>query len=178
MLVKMSIPMIDIRYIALGIYGTHQWKTDGSITYVPKKKADIFASAFDAKKNDIVLKSPSTCPPDAILTSLAFPSSELKSLILDLDQSGGTDPNGLFPLFFIKVADILAPKLAVVILLLVRQGSFPECCRIANVTALPKGSTPSTSPSEYRPISITPKLSKVFERLLAKRLSGYMLTIL
>ena len=108
-----------------------------------------------------------------MLTSLASRSSELKSLILDLDQSGGADPNGLFPLFFIKVADILAPKLAVVFRLLVRQGSFPECWRIANVTALPKGSTPTTSPSEYRPISITPVLSKVFERLLAKRLFGY-----
>lgn len=65
----------------------------------------------------------------------------MKNILSGLDQSGGVDPNGLFPLFFIKVATVLAPKLAVIFRLLIRQGSFPVCWRTANVTALPKGST-------------------------------------
>ena len=67
----------------------------------------------------------------------------MKNLSLDLDQSGGVDPTGLFPLVLIKIADILAPKLAVVFRILIQQGSFLVCWRTANVTALPKSSTPS-----------------------------------
>ena len=46
------------------------------------------------------------------------------------------EPNGLFSLVLIKIADILAPKLAVVFRILVRQGYFPVFWRTANVTTL------------------------------------------
>ena len=68
----------------------------------------------------------------------------------------------------------MAPKLAVIFRLLVRRASFPECWRSANITPIPKGSSPSIHPSDYRPISITPVLSKIYERLLAKRLIGFL----
>ena len=42
---------------------------------------------------------------------------------------------------------------------------------MVNVTPFPKG-PPSSSASNYRPISLTPKLSKVFERLI--RLGRFM----
>ena len=45
-------------------------------------------------------------------------------------------------------------------------GSFPVCWRVANVTPIPKG-PPSSSASNYRPISLIPKLSKVVEHLVS-----------
>jgi hypothetical protein len=56
---------------------------------------------------------------------------------------------------------------------MLRQGSFPQCWRIAHVTPIPKGSS-SPSPSQYRPISITSVLSKVYERLIASRLGSFL----
>ena len=44
---------------------------------------------------------------------------------------------------------------------------------MANVTPIPKG-TPSFTASNYRPISLTPMLSKVFERLVSVRLGRFM----
>ena len=44
---------------------------------------------------------------------------------------------------------------------------------VANVTPIPKG-PPSSSASNYRPISITPILLKVFERLVSVRLGHFM----
>ena len=96
-----------------------------------------------------------------------------KRLPLDLDSYGGTDPLGMFPLFLKKTAVVLAPRLAVVFRQLFRLGSFPVCWRVANVTPIPKG-PPSSSASNYRPISLTPMLSKVFERLVSVRLGHFM----
>ena len=54
-----------------------------------------------------------------------------------------------------------------------RLGSFPACLRQANVTPIPKGS-PSSAVANYRPISITSLLSKMFERLVSVRLGRFM----
>ena len=67
----------------------------------------------------------------------------------------------------------MAPRFSVVFRRLVRLGSFPPCWRQANVTQIPKG-PPSSSIANYRPISITSVLSKVFERLVSVRLGRFM----
>ena len=56
---------------------------------------------------------------------------------------------------------------------LVRLRSFPARWRQANVTPIPKGS-PSSSVANYRPISMTSVLSKVFEHLVSVSLGRFM----
>ena len=56
---------------------------------------------------------------------------------------------------------------------LIRQGSFPVCGRQADVTPIAKGH-PSSSVANYRPISITSVLFKVFDRLVSVRLGRFM----
>ena len=75
--------------------------------------------------------------------------------------------------FFKRTADVMAPRLTVVFRRLVRLGSFPACWRQANVTPIPKGA-PSSSVANYRPISITSVVSKMFERLVSVRLGRFM----
>ena len=119
------------------------------------------------------LSMPYSCFPEAKLNSLAFRSHEIKNLLLDLDAYGGVDPNGIFPLFLKKNANYLAPKLAVIFRKLARRDSFCRCWRIGDITPLCKCGSGSSCPTDYRPISITPILSKVYERLLPKRLNAY-----
>ena len=90
-----------------------------------------------------------------------------------MDPYGGTDPLSMFLLFLKRTADVLAPCLSVVFRRLLRLGSFPACWRQANVTPIPKGLS-SSSVANFRPISITPVLSKVFEHLVAVRLGRFM----
>ena len=75
-------------------------------------------------------------------------------------------------LFLKKVADIIAPKLSIIYRKLIRLGSFLECWRSANVNAIPKGA-PYTDREIYRPISITPILSKVYEKRVSLKLSSF-----
>ena len=53
------------------------------------------------------------------------------------------------------------------------SGQFPGLRRQANVTPIPKG-PPSFSVANYRPISITSVLTKVFERLVSVCLGRFM----
>ena len=79
----------------------------------------------------------------------------------------------MFPPFPMRTADVIAPRLSVVFRLLIRLGSLPACWRQANGTPIPKG-PPSSSVANYRPISITSVLSKVFERLVSVHLGRFM----
>ena len=67
----------------------------------------------------------------------------------------------------------LPPHLSVVFWRHVCVDCFPACRRQANVTQIPKGQ-PSSSVANYRPISITSVLWKVFERLVSVRLEWFM----
>ena len=135
-------------------------------------KSHMLSSHFDGKQSRVSVDLPSTCHPSPSLTTFAFRSREVKQLLLDLDSYGGTDPLGMFPLFLKKTAEVLAPRLPVVFQRL-HLPSFPVCWRVANVIPIPKG-PPSSSASNYRPISLTPILSKGFERLVSVRLLHFM----
>ena len=123
--------------------------------------------------SDEVLTLPQSCHPEAKLTAIAFRSREIERLMLGLNPYGGSGPDGIFPLFLIKTAHFLAPKIAVIFRKLTRVSKFSLCWRRANITTTSKSATAGSCPSDYRPISITPILSKIFERLLAKRLNAF-----
>ena len=149
-------------------------RSDGSICHDSVEKANILAQVFDGKQSTDEVNLPSSCFPKVLLRSCAFRSTELRTYLDDLDSYGGVDPQGFLPVFFKHISKVLAPKLAVLFRSLLRSGSFPPCWRLANVTPIPKGSSPTSNPSEYRPISITPILSKVFERLISRRIYRFV----
>ena len=81
--------------------------------------------------------------------------------------------SGVFPLLFKKVVNVIAGPLSTVFCSMIRLGSFPSIWRTAHITPVPKGIS-SSSPSDYRPISITSILSKVYERMIASRVGKYL----
>ena len=182
----------NIKEKLLGVSNPHKWwatfksalfgvdqtgppllKRDGTLAYCPKEKAAAFADVFDSKQCGDDLDMPLTCFPEPRLTKIAFKSREVKILLAELDVYGGAGPDGIFPLFFVKMADFLAPKITTILRKLARTGQFSSCWRTGHISPVPKGNSASSAPSDYRPISITPVLSKVFERLLSKRLYAY-----
>ena len=148
-------------------------KPGGDLATHPRDKADLLSGQFDSKQSRDDVNLPPTCHIAPVFTGVAFRSREVRKLLSNLDSHGGVDPLGQFPLLFKQCADIMAPKLSALFRILVRKGSFPIEWRCANITPIPKGSL-SSNPADYRPISITPVLSKVYEKLIACRLSGYL----
>ena len=147
-------------------------RPNGSLTHCPKEKATLFADVFDGKQSNNCLTIPKSCFPKAELTKFAFCSGDVQKLLLELDPYGNAGPDGIFPLFFVKTANYLAPKISTVLHKLVRIGGFSMCWRVGNITLVPKSGSANSCP-DYRPITITPVLSKVFEHLLANRLNNF-----
>ena len=149
-------------------------KTGGDLEFDPGRKAEILSSTFIGKQSNWSPCLPATCHPEPRISTLAFRSSDIYRYLIDLDAYGGVDPNGIFPLFLKKLAKLLAPKLAKIFRSLLSSEGFPRVWRSANIIPIPKGSSCSQYLSDYRPISITPVLSKIYEKLLSKKLSKYV----
>ena len=70
----------------------------------------------------------------------------------------------------------LAPKLVVIFRHLGKGGNFPACWRLAAVVPVPKKSSFSDV-RDYRPTSITPLLSNVFEKVVAGKFGNFLESI-
>ena len=118
-------------------------------------KADLLSDHFDSKQSREAVDPPLTCHPSPSLTTFVFRSKKVWRILLNLDPCGDTEIFGMFPIFLMITADVMAPGLSVVLRRLVRLGSFP-CWRQAIVTPIPNG-PPSSSvakPTDFHNISI------------------------
>ena len=91
----------------------------GGLVEAPSEKTSLLGSQFDTKQYSEQFVTP-LCVPQSRCNSLAFRTSVLLRLLLDLDSYGGVDPLSVFPLFLMKVAAIIAPKLSIIFCMLVR----------------------------------------------------------
>ena len=66
--------------------------TGGKLISSPKYKADLLSGYFDSKQSRDVFDIPDTCYPEPSCCSIAFRSSVILRLLLDLDEYGGVDP--------------------------------------------------------------------------------------
>ena len=55
-----------------------------------------------------------------------------------------------------------------------KTGYFPMAWKQAKVVMLPKPGKDLTKPTSYRPISLLPAMGKIFERIVASRLSAFL----
>ena len=145
----------------------------GKPVWSAEEKAFLFLAHFNAKHCRDSFQQPQACDLSPILCSVAFWSSLICNLLLDLDSNGGTIPMVCFHFFYKQVAWELTPKLAVIIKHLVRGSSFPTCWRLTNVVSVPRESA-SSDVGDYRLISIALVLSKVFEKIMAGKFSNFL----
>ena len=100
-------------------------------------------------------------------------SDKLKSILKSLDPSKSTGIDGISPKMLNLASDVLLPSLLQMINISLHTGVFSDVLKEARVIPIHKGG-PSEDPSNCRPISILPIVSKVIEHLLAKHLLAYL----
>ena len=94
----------------------------GALVVSPAEKASLLGALFDSKQCREQFVTHLSFFARPVCNSLAFRTSVLRRLLLNLDSYGGVDRLGVFPLFFKMVADIVAPKLSVIFQRLIRSG--------------------------------------------------------
>ena len=100
-------------------------------------------------------------------------TSQVSEFINKLDPSKATGLDGVGPRILKLACGVLSPSIALLINKSLQTGQFPNKLKMAKVFPIFKNGN-KTDPSNYRPISILPTLSKIFEKHVNKHLMSYL----
>ena len=106
--------------------------------------------------------------------SLQIPSVDIVSNVLSkIDEKKATGLDMILSKYLKMAANIIAPSLTSIFLKSILTGIYPNDWKMAKVTPLFKKGIQS-DPNNYRPISVIPIISKVFERIVYNQLFHYL----
>ena len=112
-------------------------------------------------------------PKDTFFTLPFITLEQVLSYINKLECSKATGLDGIGPRIFKIAAYAISPSIAMLINKSTVTGIFPTQLKQAKVLPIFKGGTKS-DPSNYRPISTLPTISKIFEKHINKHLMGFL----
>lgn len=92
-------------------------------------------------------------------------------LLKSLDTSKSV--NGVPPVFFKECVKVIAKPLTKLFQCICKFGQYPSAWKISRVTPLHKKKS-VLDPRNYRPVSVLPNISLIFERLLNSQLDEFM----
>lgn len=153
-------------------------KRNGDWARSDLEKAEAFAThlseVFEPNPADVSLTLPSS-PMPPILGNIVFNAQEVEAIIenqIKTRKAPGYDsvtPSMIKNLPFVAV--IVLTKLFNAIL---KIGFFPDLWKISEIKMISKPGKDLTLPSSYRPISLLPCLSKLFEKNFLQKLLPYL----
>ena len=98
---------------------------------------------------------------------------EVRKIIDKLEINKSTGLDGIGPRILKYCGDIITPAIASIINISINQCIFPDSLKNACVIPIFKGGI-KNDPNNYRPISILPTISKIFERHLANQIQYFL----
>ena len=103
---------------------------------------------------------------DVVLDTVHITSRMVASVIQSLDASKATGPDGIPVVVLQKCCPELSPILSKLFNKLLAESCYPPCWKVPDVIAAFKNCGDRSDPRNYRPISLLPIISKVFEAVL------------
>ena len=129
-------------------------------TKIPKPKQN-FSSYLKNPNNKSIFLSP--CTPN-----------EISSIIIkDMNPSKSSGPNSISTNLLIEFSELVVNPLSRIINMSLTEGVFPSLNKEANVCPIHKKNE-KTKCDNYRPISLLPNISKIFERVIYTRLDNFL----
>ena len=135
---------------------------------------DQFNSVFTSPITNMIVHDPvsffsrqSLNPDECLIEQIIIDS------IQELSSTSAAGPDGVPSSLLLKCAAELAPILKVMFSQSLTHGFIPPSLKRAAITPVFKSGT-KTSPSNYRPISLTSTIIKVFERIIRKQVVAFM----
>lgn len=114
-----------------------------------------------------------TATPHNSLVVLPTDEAEIKTLIMDLKSDSATGWDGIPSRLLKDAREIISYPLSKLLNLCIEKGTFPRAFKKSIIIPIHKSGDKQTV-SNYRPISILPALSKIFEKVLNVRLMSFL----
>ena len=148
---------------------------DGITATSPLEKANIMAKNFakNANLDDTGHNHPAPLPLSHPMGHIIFSYTKVYKILSKLDVTKAYGPDGIPPRVLKECAAELSNVLARLFKLCIKTSIFPAQWKHALVQPIPKKGDRS-NPNNYRPISITSAISKVFETIINEHILNHV----
>ena len=102
---------------------------------------------------------------DNTVCDVVITVKKVRDLLKSVNTSKSTGPDEIHPRFMNELAEVLAYPVAMLFNISLNSGTLPPIWKSANVTCI-YNSGDKKSASNYRPISITPVMCRLLERVI------------
>ena len=136
----------------------------------PTKGVDRIDNIIKRYKNHPSIKNIKAKCNSVRIFSFQPVSVDVKTVIRDLKNKKSA--GGEIPIQILKESEFTFGRLTNCINKSIETGCFPDSLKVANITPIFKKDDPLDK-ANYRPVSILPLISKVYERLIYNQLSEY-----
>ena len=153
-------------------------KPDGETTTDDNDKANLLCNYFanqsilETSDKQIPVLMPES--PVPILNTITITEREVLNLLNSLDVNKSCGPDNLPPKILKLVALLIVTPLTKLFNQSINQGHFPSIWKEAKVHAIFKRKGSASDPSSYRPISLLPCISKIFEKIIFNRIYSHI----
>lgn len=120
--------------------------------------------------SDLIAQLPSDTESAFQLKEVSY--GEVVKVLKSLRTDTSTGPDNIPVKFAKMVHEIIASPLTSISINCIRKSYFPKAWKMARISPIPKVDS-FVLDEHFRPISILPALSKVFEKLVAKQMSSF-----
>ena len=140
----------------------------------PEHKAQLLNTHFQSVFTQENQRTPNTADnPYPPIPPLYISTDGIKKLLMTLDTNKSTGPDQIPALILKSCAPILAPILQVIFTQSLHSSTLPDDWLCANVSPLFKTGD-RTDPTNYRPISLTSIVCKIFEHIIHKHIMNHL----
>ena len=103
-----------------------------------------------------------------------FAVLEVVAGLKSLAASSGKGEVGIDSVILIGGAEVIGPQITYLFNLIISSGVYPDDWKCAHIMPLYKGKGKKSEAANYRPISILPPISKLFETLISNQIRIYL----
>merc|ERR1712121_427163 len=107
------------------------------------------------------------------LNDIEITDEEILKAINKLEENSAAGPDGVPAILLKKVKEALALPLALMLRKSIDEGKIPDIFKLAYVTPIHKGGS-RQKPEQYRPVSLTSHVMKVFEWVIKKKIIEHL----
>merc|ERR1712002_531098 len=107
------------------------------------------------------------------ITDITIGEDDIRTAIGDIDPNSTSGPVGVSAKFLRETKDSISVPLAKILRNSIDKCEIPDILKLAYVTPIHKGGS-RLNPENYRPVSLTSHIMKVFERVIKTKLTEHL----
>ena len=149
---------------------------EGEITADSKKCAcifgDYFASVFTRGVSDSEVDMSKIRPAPDML-DIEIGEEDIRAVLDEIDMSKAAGPDDIPASLLKRFSSVFLPVLALIFRKSYNEGIVPKEMKSANIIPIHKSGN-KTEPGNYRPVSLTPIIAKLFESIMKKYIEAHV----